>query len=139
MDYKGCCIWASDIPDEEHPHYIVVISSPDEDGLVLIALISSIKFKSDGRFAYDGQKCQYYDKSCLLEEGCITEHIPSKPSFVAYKWSEAVKADDLFQKQVLSVYKYKANISEDLLRKIQDGAKASGQIEERFEKYFELF
>ena len=29
MNYKGYCLWASDVPNANAPHYIVIVSDKD--------------------------------------------------------------------------------------------------------------
>lgn len=52
MDYKGYCLWASDVPAIGVPHYVIVSSGRDDDDNYLIVAISSIKYKPDGTPRY---------------------------------------------------------------------------------------
>ena len=138
MDYKGYCFWASDIPDPEAPHYIVITSSANPESYVLVVVISSIKYKDE-----EGTVPKYYDKACELNVGDIVDDkgrsLIIKPSFVRYEWSQEIKEETLMLKQFQSAYKYKCKISDELLKRIQEGAKKSEELEERFKKYFPYF
>lgn len=78
------CLFFSDIPNREHPHFAVIVF--ELDNRVLIIPISSIKFNENGKMSYDNRKCKYYDPSCVITEKDIPEVI-TKPSFVRYQWA----------------------------------------------------
>lgn len=136
MNYKGYCLWASDVPNANAPHYIVIVSDKDPENKHLVVAISSIKYKPDGT-------PKYYDSACVLSEDDIIDEngqkALNKPSFLRYEYSTALDASDLFMKQVFSVYQYKCKISDELLRKIQYGATISRELPARFRKFFEYF
>ena len=136
MDYKGYCLWADDIPNSFSPHYIVITSSENPEGMVLVVAISSIKYKKDGSE-------KYYDKSCILTVTDIIDEngksILTKPSFIRYEYAQEIKSNQLLTKQFANQYKYKCKISDELLKRIQDGAKQSQELQPRFFKYFDLF
>ena len=136
MDYKGYCLWADDVPNPEAPHYIVITSSENPDGLVLVVAISSIKYRADGSE-------KYYDKACVLNIGDIVDDsgrsIITKPSFIRYEYAIEMKSQDILSKQFTNQYKYKCKISEELLHRIQDGAKTSQELEPRFQRFFDFF
>ena len=50
-----------------------------------------------------------------------------------------MKTKDILSKQFDDKYRYKCKISEELLKRIQDGAKISEDLEPRFQKYFDFF
>lgn len=136
MDYKGYCLWADDIPDTTAPHYIVIASSEDENGYVLVLAISSIKYRSDG-------SPKYYDPACVLNAGDIVDdtgkNVITKPSFVRYQYAVEMLPQAIFAKQLGRCYRYQCKISAALLKRIQDGARISAELEPRFRKYFDLF
>lgn len=136
MDYKGYCLWADDIPDSLALHYIVIASSENEDGNVLVLAISSIKYNSDGT-------PKYYDKACEINIGDIIDDagnsIITKPSFIRYQYAVEMLSTSIFTKQISCRYKYKSKISDVLLKKIQYGATISAELEPRFRKYFNFF
>ncbi len=136
VNYKGYCLWADDIPDPLAPHYIVVTSDSNPEGLMLVCVISSIKYKPDGT-------PKYHDTACLIHPGEITDEsgrsIITKPSFVRYQYACEMESNDILLKQLSGKYKYKCKISDALLKRIQDGAKISLELEPRFKKYFDYF
>ena len=136
MNYKCYCLWASDIPDASAPHYIVIISDKDPKAQHLVVAVSSIKYKPDG-------SPKYYDTSCELSVDDIVDEnghrVLNKPSFIRYEYSAALRADELFMKQVFSIYKYKCRISDELLKRIQDGARISKELPVRYRHFFAYF
>lgn len=136
MDYKGYCLWADDVPNSGAPHYIVITSSADPNDMVMIVAISSIKYKADGSE-------KYHDKACLLSVGDIVDDngksIITKPSFIRYEYAIDRKKQDILSKQFAAKYQYRCKISDELLKRIQDGAKISQELEPRFQKYFDFF
>lgn len=138
MEYKGYCFWADDVPDPDAPHYIVIASSANPEGCVFVVVVSSIKYKDENKTIP-----KYYDKACELNVGDIKDdsgnNLIIKPSFIRYEYSVEMKEEVLRLKQFKSNYKYKCKISDELLKRIQDGAKKSDNLEERFQKYFPYF
>lgn len=136
MNYKGYCLWADDIPNAKAPHYIVIASKKNEEGFVLVLAISSIKYNQDG-------SSKYYDTACKVNIGDITDNdgnnIITKPSFVRYQYAVEMHQDAIFTKQIKRKYRYKSKLSDDLLKRIQNGAKISTELEPRFRKYFDFF
>ena len=102
----------------------------------MIVAISSIKYKSDGTE-------RYHDKACLLSVGDIVDEsnnfIITKPSFIRYEYAIDMTTKDILSKQFTNRYKYKCKISDELLGRIQEGAKNSKELEPRFQKYFDFF
>ena len=136
MDYKGYCLWADDVPSPEHPHYIVVTSSENEEGMCLLVAISSIKYGRDG-------SPKYYDKACVIDVGDIVDSngkdIIVKPSFIRYQYAQEKSIKSLMSYQFQNRYKYKCKISDQLLKRIQNGVLVSEEIEPRFKKYSDYF
>jgi hypothetical protein len=136
MDYKGYCLWANDVPSSDAPHYIVITSSSDPHNMVMVVVISSIKYKSDGTE-------KYHDKSCLLSVDDIVDDtgkkILTKPSFIRYEYTVDMNSKTILDKQFSDTYRYKCKISDALLKRIQEGAKNSQELEPRFQKYFDFF
>ena len=110
--------------------------SANPDDMVMVVAISSIKYKTDGTE-------KYHDKACLLSVGDIVDDkgrtVITKPSFVRYEYTVDMKTKDILSKQFDDKYRYKCKISEELLKRIQDGAKISEDLEPRFQKYFDFF
>ena len=136
MEYKGYCLWADDVPNPQAPHYIVITSAANDDDMVMVVAISSIKYKSDGT-------AKYYDKACVLSVEDIIDsrgrQILTKPSFIRYEYALDMRTKDILSKQFADRYKYKCKISDELLQRIQNGAKISQELEPRFKKYFDFF
>lgn len=136
MVYKGYCFWASNIPNPIAPHFIIITSDAMPDNFVMLVVVSSIKYRSDGTE-------KYYDKSCVLNVGDIIDNngrnVITKPSFIRYCYTTEINASEIIKNQFKSVYKYKCKISNSLLKRIQDGAKVSPELEEHFKKYFNYF
>ena len=136
IDYKGYCLWADDIPSVEAPHYIVVTSSADPDGYVLIVALSSIKYKTDGTPKYYDSACEIHVGDILNDQG---ESLIKKPSYVRYEYAVAISQKKLFEKQITQRYKYRCKISDELLLKIQKGARMTKELQPRFKKFFDFF
>lgn len=131
MNVKGYCLLAFDIPEPNNKHYIVIASDEMPDGKVLILPISSIK------------KDKYHDSSCEFEVDEIKneegKNLLSKPSYIRYNEAREVSSAIILSKQIQHIYKYKCKISNDILHKIQEGAKQSDEFAEYFKKYFDYF
>lgn len=136
MDYKGYCLWADDVPNPSAPHYVVITSSENPEGRVLVVAISSIKYNDKGIE-------KYYDKSCVLSVKDIVDekgnYVLTKPSFVRYEYATDKLAASLLEGQFAGKYQYKCKISDELLLRIQEGAKISPELEPRFKRFFEYF
>jgi hypothetical protein len=126
------CLFFSDIPNKEHPHFAVIVFELDNQ--ILIIPISSIKFKKNGKMSYDNQKCKYYDSSCVITEKDIPEVI-TKPSFVRYQWAQLIKSSDILKKQSTHNFKYKCVVSDELLVRILNGAIISKELSEQFKVF----
>lgn len=142
MHCKGVCFFA-DVPNAEVPHYIVIASDANGDDEVLLIPISSIKFQKGGRFSYNGQACKYYDNACTFDAGDITadngRSVIIKPSFARYEWAKAVKQSEVAARQLMRSFCYKCTVSDEILRRIQNGAKTSKELSPIFRKFFETF
>lgn len=142
MRCKGVCFFA-DVPNAEAPHYIVIASDINADDEMLVIPISSIKFQENGRYSYNGQACKYYDDACTFDVGEITADdgrgVIIKPSFARYEWAKAVKQSDVVKKQLAQSFRYKCTVSDEILRRIQNGAKTSKELPPIFRKFFEVF
>lgn len=136
MDYRGYCLWAPDIPSVDAPHFVVVSSSKNPQQQYLVVAISSIKYNDMG-------KAKYYDDACVLSEDDIKDaegnNILSKPSFIRYQYALAMDVDELLKKQVIGGYKLKCKINDDVLKRIQEGAKISRELSPRLRAFFDYF
>lgn len=136
MNYKGLCFWAGNIPTPEAPHYIIIITEPNEKGEALAVVVSSIKYFDDG-------KAKYYDPACVLNVGDIKneqgKNLIIKKSFIRYEYTTVIDVNKIITNQFKSIFKYKCVISSELLKRIQDGAKISKELALRFKQYFTWF
>ncbi|MDR2100116.1 MAG: hypothetical protein LBP40_04725 [Campylobacteraceae bacterium] len=143
MDFNGCCFFASDEPNVNFPHFIVIISSSNPEGNALLVPISSIKFEATGAYKYKGKPCKYYDDACVLEQTDIVtdneEQVLNKPSFMRYEWAKEINVNTVLIKKFSKIYDYKCKISQNVLGKIQNGAKNSKELKPAYKKYFEYF
>lgn len=83
------------------------------------------------------------DDACVLLEDDIKDekgnNILSKPSFIRYQYALAMDVDELLKKQVIGGYKLKCKINDDVLRRIQEGAKISRELSPRLRAFFDYF
>lgn len=132
---KGQCYKADDIPSEHAPHhYIVIASDALPEGFVCVVAISSIKYNEHGRE-------KFFDKSCVLSLDDIKtedgKNLLTKPSFIRYQYAVELREQDIIQKTLTKRYKFVCRISDELLKRICDGAKISCEITPRLrKKYF---
>ena len=142
MKCKGVCFFAS-VPNAEAPHYIVIASDADLNGEMLLIPISSIKFSDHSRFSYKGEPCKYYDDACTFDVGDIKadngRDVIVKPSFARYEWAQAIGQSSLLAKQVKGDFSYKCAVSDEILKRIQDGAKKSKELAPVYKKFFDWF
>lgn len=131
---KGTCFFAT-TESLFNDHLIVIISDPC-DGRRLAVPISSIKYLEDGR-------PRYYDRACVIEADEIKtldgKNVLTKPSFASYKHAAEVIDSEMMLDQIRKIYNYRCNVTPHILERIQAGARNSGDLEERFEKYFGHF
>lgn len=133
MDYKGCCLWAPDIPNEDASHYVIVASNENSKKEYLVVAISSIKYKDDGT-------AKYYDDACVLSVDDITDangkNILKKPSFIRYQYALTLNVDELLARQILGGYQLMCKISDSLLERIRLGGLKSKELPTRYLSFF---
>lgn len=79
----------------------------------------------------------FQDKSCILEPG---EHSFIKvKSFVNYAYAEVLNFSQVFNGIKKGLFIKKEDISDDLLKRIQAGAKKSKRLDNKFKIWFDLF
>lgn len=139
MNIKGTCYFSK----IHNKHVIVVISDTSKDNKALIIPLSSIKFSENGNYIYNGRKCNRYDDSCTLDSDDIIanngQNVLNRPTFALYKLADEMVINEINLSQIKSLLEYRCIVSNDVLKKLQDGAKKSDRLEERFYKYFDLF
>lgn len=142
MNCKGVCFFAS-VPNAEAPHYIVIVSDANPSGEMLLIPISSIKFSDYSRYSYKGKTCKYYDDACVFDAGDIKaddgRDVIIKPSFARYEWAQIISQGNLLAKQVARDFSYKCAVSDEILKRIQDGAKKSKELAPIYKKFFDWF
>jgi hypothetical protein len=106
-------------------HVKIVISDPDAEDMVLVVSVSSISL------AYQ------HDTSCELSS---SDHPWLKhPSFVAYIHSTELNRIKILQERFRGEIILKEDVSDELLKKIQQGARRTKFLKPKFKKYFEFF
>lgn len=133
---KGCCYWTDDIPSEEAPHYIIISSDTLSDGLVLVVAISSIKYNERGEKKFYDTACELSVDDIKTESG---ECVLTKASFVRYQYALELYEKDIIERTFSGRYQFKCRISDDLLKRIQDGAIKSRELSPRYKKKYFSF
>ena len=110
-----------------YKHLRIVISNMADNGRALVVPISTVHSRT-----------QLYDKSCILRKG---EHsfLTEEKSYAFYGRAEALSQrdlDELARHGKLIVYE---DVSEDLLKRLQEGARKSDQLPQYLMKYFDEF
>jgi len=109
-------------------HLRFIISDIDPDGNILVVNMTTIptEFKNN-----------YYDKSCILNKG---EHPKIKhKSYIKYSKAEEINFECLTKMNLKKIIVFKEDINNELLLKIQNGARSSKFLAKKFRKYFEYF
>lgn len=139
MNIKGTCYFSK----LHNEHVIVIISDTNEQNNVLLVPLSSIKFVPNGKSLYNNLNCSPYDSACTLEQGDIISdkniNVITKSTYVLYKRAQEINIDKLNLAQLQGLLEYRCIVSNEILVKIQEGAKKSINMQERFYKYFDLF
>jgi hypothetical protein len=120
----GIAFWRK---DEDSPtfHLRFVITDPDVDGMVLVVGMSTVR--GTGR----------EDLSCVLQPG---DH-PSvdHPSLVRYDRAIEISFMKLIQEKLRGEITLVDNLPPNVTRRIQEGARKSTALRQKFRKYFPLF
>lgn len=100
-----------------------MITDPDENNEVLIVNFSTFKQGRDG--------------SCMVYPG---EHSSIRSvSHIPYHFAEVMKVKDIEDKVRDGIITMGGEISENLLKKIQDGAKVTKNIKRGLKRFFQYF
>ncbi len=87
--------------------------------------------------AVDTLHSSFQDDSCIIEKD---EHPFIKTrSFVNYHYARVLNFTQVFNGLQKGVLVRKEDVSEELLRRIQDGAKKSNRLNKKLKIWFELF
>lgn len=139
MKIKGTCFFSK----KHNGHIIVFISEANAENKALLVPLSSIKFTEEGSDTYENNRCRPFDHSCVLNKGDIISNnnidVLTKPTYVFYKRAEELPIKDIVGLQFNSDFEYRCDVSSDVLEKIQEGAKNTSRLQERFYKYFSYF
>ena len=117
---KGIAFWRKpENSDKEHLHF--VISETDVDCYVLIVNVTSF--------------CS--DESCVLD---TADHPSIKHrSFIFYQKSFEEKLSEILTKTLGSHYRRVESLTQETLKRIQDGARHSAILPRKFKKHFANF
>lgn len=106
-------------------HLKIVITDPDPENMVLVVSVASIT----GTYTHDN--------SCELSVG---DHPWIKhPSFIAYRYCNDLNQTKILQEHLRGEILLKDDISDELLERIQAGAKKTKFLAPKFRKYFQYF
>lgn len=109
-------------PRPDKKHYHVIVADVLENNMYVMVFISSIK---DGR---------EYDDSCILDSGDAP--FIARLSYVVYSKLYFADKDDIDNRLSIGSIRYCGKISDDILRKVNDGAFKSEWIKPFHTKYF---
>ncbi|MCA6085012.1 hypothetical protein [Candidatus Endomicrobiellum agilis] len=102
-----------------------VVSDPDVDNSVLAVNMTTLR------------SLVRADKACILNIG---DHPKIKhQSFIFYQKAIEVSAPEIMIRVSSKEYNMAERLSDETLKKIQEGAKKSEFLPEKFKKYFEYF
>jgi len=121
---KGTAFWRQD-EDGQNTHLRFIISEPDPDNMVLIVGMTTLY--NTGR----------EDLSCVLQKGdhsCVVA-----PSWIRYDKVSAINYLSLLRERHRGLIYLRRDISQSLLKRIQEGAKSSPALPQKFRKYFQFF
>jgi hypothetical protein len=121
---KKAAFWRKD-DDGLEKHLRFVISDPDMDRNVLI--VHMTKIKNNGR----------EDLSCVLRKGehrCLTDD-----SYIRYDKAFTLSSVKMLQEKFSGNIDFRDDISDDLLGRIQEGAKTTDALPIKFESFFDYF
>ena len=113
------------LPTEKKTHIRFIISDPDENNNVLV--VNMTTFHNNGR----------EDTSCILDIGDHPK-IEHK-SWLNYAESEELHILKLTEGSIRRIIPFDSNISDEVLKKIQQGARKTSQLAKKFRKYFKHF
>lgn len=111
--------------EEKKSHVRFVISNPDPENMVLV--VNMTTFRGTGR----------EDLSCILntEDHKRVKH----KSYIFYAKAEELSTIQILKLKFEGLIDIVEDLSDEVLNRIQEGAKASDFLPEKFYKYFEYF
>lgn len=102
-------------------HRCFIISDISSENKYLAVNVSSV-YSDDG-----------YDNACIITENDLAKFIYKRP-FIYYRYADEVDCEIILDDKT-TIY----TITDDLLKKIQNGAKISKFFPRKYKKYFDLF
>ena len=112
------------LESNEKRHLRIVITDSNEQNEFLTVVVDTLRNNSQ-------------DKSCIIEPG---EHSFIKVrSFVNYHYARVLNFTQVFNGLQKGVLVRKEDVSEELLKKIQDGARKSNRLNNNLKIWFHLF
>jgi len=106
-------------------HLKIVISDPDPEDMVLVVSVSTIR------------KGVPHDTSCELH---VAEHPFIKdPSYISYYYAMELSSVKILQEKFKGLIVLKEDVSVDLLKRIQEGARYSKFLPKYLRKFFDFF
>lgn len=112
------------LPTNNTRHLRIVISDVNQNGEYLTVSVDSYVNK-------------FQDSSCIIEIGELP--FITHKSFVNYKYAKVVSFQQIYNGIRKGVFLQRKDISEQLLKKIQDGAKTTRHLPNEYKAWFELF
>lgn len=109
---------------QDKRHLNIVITDANSENEYLVVPVDSLKF-------------DFQDRSCVLHPGdhSFIQH----ESFVNYKYARVISYIQLFNGLNKGLFIRKEDIAEDVLLRIQEGAKKTKNLKTEFKVWFELF
>ncbi|MBP3367024.1 MAG: hypothetical protein J6K96_08575 [Treponema sp.] len=121
---KGQTFLDEPVTEEEIRHLRVVITDANDDNEFLTVSIDTFRSR-------------YQDASCIIQPG---EHPFIKhTSFVNYRYAKVISFAKIFNGLRNHIFLRKEDVSEELLKKIQEGAKRTKYLSREHKIWFELF
>jgi len=114
------------------PHLHIIISSSIEIDEVLVVIMQSIKYDDSGN------RYKSVDDSCLIRPH---EHPAAdlRESYIAYNRARVLTIDEIDSVVTDGRAIWLAPVSNELLCRIQDGARKSPHLARKFQTYFMYF
>lgn len=112
------------LPDNGKRHLRIIITDSNDDNEFLTVPVDTLRSR-------------FQDKSCLIQPN---EHnFIKEQSFVNYKYARVLNFATVFNGLQKGILIKKEDISTELLKRIQNGAKVSKQLDIKFQEWFNLF
>jgi hypothetical protein len=121
---KGLTFWRSDASGKEHLCFVISDICKDDNSVLVVNMTT---FRNIG----------LSDLSCVLDVG---DHPAVKhKSYIIYEMAKIFSVEKILNDTINGKLRKDCKIDDALLKRIQDGAKKSDLLPEKFEKYFECF